>query len=51
MGKGKGEVIDTFGFYKKGFILFEIKGILLSDAITIKKKLNKKNILKFSIIY
>nr|QUJ09423.1 ribosomal protein L16 [Neorhodomela munita] len=51
MGKGKGEIIDTFGFYKKGFILFEMKGISLTDAINLKNKLNKKNIFKFALIF
>nr|YP_009325878.1 ribosomal protein L16 [Choreocolax polysiphoniae]APC24870.1 ribosomal protein L16 [Choreocolax polysiphoniae] len=51
MGKGKGEIIDTFGFYKKGFILFEINNIFIYEALNLKKKLNKKNILKFKIIF
>nr|YP_010619983.1 Ribosomal protein L16 [Tayloriella tenebrosa]WAX03996.1 Ribosomal protein L16 [Tayloriella tenebrosa] len=51
MGKGKGEICHFFGYYKKGFILFEIKAIKLIEAIKLQKQLNKKKIVKLKIIY
>lgn len=50
MGKGKGEICYSFGYYKVGYILFELKGSKVSEAINLKKQLNKKNILKLSLI-
>nr|YP_010620213.1 Ribosomal protein L16 [Dictyomenia sonderi]WAX04249.1 Ribosomal protein L16 [Dictyomenia sonderi] len=51
MGKGKGEICHFFGYYEKGFILFELKKISFSEAIKLKTQLNKKENLKFKIIY
>lgn len=50
MGKGKGEILYSFSYYKIGYILFELKGFTYSEAMILKHKLNKKNILKFSLI-
>nr|YP_011017752.1 ribosomal protein L16 [Polysiphonia morrowii]WQF69598.1 ribosomal protein L16 [Polysiphonia morrowii] len=51
MGKGKGEIICSFSYYKTGFILFELKGFDLIDALKLKTYLNNKKIIKFSLIY
>nr|YP_010620167.1 Ribosomal protein L16 [Gredgaria maugeana]WAX04203.1 Ribosomal protein L16 [Gredgaria maugeana] len=51
MGKGKGEILYNFGYYKKGFILFEIKSISLKEAMKLQIYLNKKKILKVNLIY
>nr|YP_010620006.1 Ribosomal protein L16 [Symphyocladiella dendroidea]WAX04019.1 Ribosomal protein L16 [Symphyocladiella dendroidea] len=51
MGKGKGEICHFFGYYKKGFILFELKKISLINAIKLQKLLNKKKIIKLKIIF
>ena len=50
MGKGKGEIVDLFGYYRKGFILFELTEISLTNVLKLKKKLNKKNIFKLYLI-
>lgn len=50
MGKGKGEIICSFSYYKAGFILFELKGFNLIDALKLKTYLNNKKIIKFSLI-
>lgn len=50
MGKGKGEVKESFGFYKKGFILFEVKGISIFNSIKLVKFLNNKQIIKLRLI-
>nr|YP_010944678.1 ribosomal protein L16 [Palisada intermedia]WMC20775.1 ribosomal protein L16 [Palisada intermedia] len=50
MGKGKGEVKESFGFYKKGFILFEIKGISTFNSIKLLKFLNNQKIIKLKLI-
>lgn len=50
MGKGKGEILYSFSYYKVGYVLFELKGFECSEAIILKNKLNKKSILKFSLI-
>ena len=51
MGKGKGEVRDSFAFYKKGLVLFEIKGLSFFESSELTKSLNDHNILKFKLIY
>lgn len=51
MGKGKGEICYSFSCYHIGYILFELKGLKIIEAINLKNQLNKKNILKFSLIY
>lgn len=51
MGKGKGEVWETYSFYKKGFVLFEIKGISVFESIELLKFLNNQKIIKFKTIY
>lgn len=51
MGKGKGEVKDLFAFYKKGFILFEMKGISFFDSIKLLNFLNNQNIIKFKLVF
>nr|YP_010620144.1 Ribosomal protein L16 [Herposiphonia versicolor]WAX04180.1 Ribosomal protein L16 [Herposiphonia versicolor] len=50
MGKGKGEIVNLFGYYKKGFILFELTGISFFTALKLKKILNKKNIFQFYLV-
>lgn len=50
MGKGKGEVRESFGFYKKGFILVEIKGISIFNSIKLLKFLNNQKIIKLKMI-
>lgn len=50
MGKGKGEVIESLGVYKKGFILFEIKNISVFNSIKLLKFLNNQKIIKLSLI-
>ncbi len=42
MGKGKGEIIGSFGFYKCGFLILELKNFSLNDLILLKNYLNKK---------
>lgn len=42
MGKGKGEIVSFFGFYKSGFLLIEFKNFYLNDLILLKNYLNKK---------
>nr|YP_010620075.1 Ribosomal protein L16 [Pterosiphonia complanata]WAX04088.1 Ribosomal protein L16 [Pterosiphonia complanata] len=51
MGKGKGEICHFFGYYKKGYILFELKNISLFQALKLQNQLNKNKILKIKIIY
>nr|YP_010620052.1 Ribosomal protein L16 [Rhodomelopsis africana]WAX04065.1 Ribosomal protein L16 [Rhodomelopsis africana] len=51
MGKGKGEIHYFFGYYKKGFILFELKTIPLIKAMELQKQLNKIKFLSFKIVY
>ena len=50
MGKGKGEVKESIGFYKKGFILFEIKGVSIFNLIRLLKFLNNQKIIKLKMI-
>nr|YP_010620029.1 Ribosomal protein L16 [Symphyocladia marchantioides]WAX04042.1 Ribosomal protein L16 [Symphyocladia marchantioides] len=51
MGKGKGEICHFFGYYKKGFILFELKAFSLVNALRLQKVLNLKKIIKAKIIF
>lgn len=51
MGKGKGEISTQFGYYKSGFVLFELKNFSLNNAINLKNYLNKKNVVKFKLIF
>nr|YP_010620190.1 Ribosomal protein L16 [Dipterosiphonia australica]WAX04226.1 Ribosomal protein L16 [Dipterosiphonia australica] len=50
MGKGKGEIINLFGYYKKGFILMELLQISSFNIYKLFTQLNKKKILKLSLI-
>lgn len=50
MGKGKGEIKDSFAFYRKGLVLFEIKGLSFLESLELVKFLNNYNILKFKLI-
>nr|YP_009325901.1 ribosomal protein L16 [Vertebrata lanosa]APC24942.1 ribosomal protein L16 [Vertebrata lanosa] len=51
MGKGKGEISNSFGYYKAGFLFFEIKNISLNNVLQLKNFLNKKKIANFFLIY
>nr|YP_010620259.1 Ribosomal protein L16 [Amplisiphonia pacifica]WAX04295.1 Ribosomal protein L16 [Amplisiphonia pacifica] len=51
MGKGKGEICHFFGYYKKGFVLFELKTFSLINAINLQAQINKKKIIKLKIIF
>nr|YP_010620236.1 Ribosomal protein L16 [Deltalsia parasitica]WAX04272.1 Ribosomal protein L16 [Deltalsia parasitica] len=51
MGKGKGEICYSFGYYKKGFILFELTSFSLINAIKLQTQLNKKKIVRLKIIF
>nr|YP_010619960.1 Ribosomal protein L16 [Xiphosiphonia pinnulata]WAX03973.1 Ribosomal protein L16 [Xiphosiphonia pinnulata] len=51
MGKGKGEICHSFGYYKKGFILFELKTFSITKAIKLQKQLDKKKIIKLKTIF
>ena len=50
MGKGKGEIIYSFSYYRIGFILFELKGVNFTNAKNLELQLNKKNIAKLKLI-
>nr|YP_010620121.1 Ribosomal protein L16 [Melanothamnus gigas]WAX04157.1 Ribosomal protein L16 [Melanothamnus gigas] len=51
MGKGKGEIMNLFGNYKKGFILFELCEISILQARRLQTFLNKKKIARFKLIF
>ena len=51
MGKGKGEIKNSFGYYKSGYILIEFKNFRLIDIITLKNYLNKKKFINLLINY
>lgn len=50
MGKGKGHIVENFGFFKPGSLLFEVSEIDFEDALILKNRINKKNILKVNTI-
>jgi len=50
MGKGKGEIFNSFGYYKRGYILLEFINLSFTIALKLKLNLNKKNIVKFNLI-
>ena len=51
MGKGKGEILEMYNFYKKGFVLIEIKGISLFESFKLLKFLNNKKLIKLKLIF
>lgn len=51
MGRGKGDVLYSFGYYKAGYLLFELRNLYVNDAIKLKNYLNKKTSLKFYLIF
>ena len=51
MGKGKGEVNETYSFYKKGFLLFEVKGISIFDSLKLLKFINNQKIIRLKLIF
>lgn len=51
MGKGKGEIQSSFGYYKSGFLLFKLRNSNLNDVLILKNYLNKKTSLNFSLIF
>lgn len=50
MGKGKGEIFEYFGYYKKGFILFELTELPRQFAKKLLRQLNKKKIFNLILI-
>jgi ribosomal protein L16/L10AE len=47
MGKGKGEIFNSFGYYKSGSLFLEFRNFDLNDAFLLKNYLNKKTSLNF----
>ena len=51
MGKGKGEICNSFSYYKSGSLFLEFKNLCLNDAFFLKNYLNKKTSLNFYLIF
>lgn len=51
MGKGKGEICNSFSYYKSGSLFLEFKNLNLNDAFLLKNYLNKKTSLNFCLIF
>ena len=51
MGKGKGEVKNTFAFYRPGYILFELQGVSVLEAKKLLRFLNNCKNFKFDLLF